>query len=319
VNYRRFGRTQLQVSRMGLGSGGHNPFGQKTGIAEAEIHRLIQRALDLGINYFDTAPPPTYLESESILGRALRKTPRHRYIISTKVTLVDAEDPNKLMAPEEIEQSIDASLRRLGLEYIDIILLGGAVTPAVYAKIANELVPVLQRLRQQGKFRFLGATEKSALDGAHEWLQKGLGDNLFDVVMVAYNLINQSAERLVFPLCQQNDVGVINIFTVRNVFSRPQRLSEVIADLIDRGLVAPNAVPPADPLGWLLDGEGDSLVSAAYRFAAGSSAVSTVMTGTLNIAHLEDNIRKIELPPLSPEKMKRLRELFGKIAEPIGN
>ena len=69
--YQRLGRTELEVSRLGLGSGGHTAFGQRIGLPESDIHWLVDRALALGINYFDTAPPPTYLDSELFLRRAL--------------------------------------------------------------------------------------------------------------------------------------------------------------------------------------------------------------------------------------------------------
>jgi len=316
--YRRLGRTELEISRMGLGSGGHTAFGQRIGMPESDIHRLVHRALDLGINYFDTAPPPTYLDSELILQRALKNIPRNRYLLSTKVPLVK-DAAGTLATPQEIVDSVENSLRRLAVTEVDLLLVGGFVSGQTYQQIANELLPVLQKLQQQGKFRFLGATEKSSDDGAHQWLTRVLRDNLVDVVMVAYNLLNQSAEQKVFPLCQKHDVGVLNIFSVRNVFSQPNRLREVIADLKQRGLLAQDAVPDDDPLGWLLDDDVDSLVNAAYRFVISQPAVSTVMTGTLNLEHLEQNVKTIQKPGLSQEKLERLRHLFGHIAEPIGN
>jgi aryl-alcohol dehydrogenase-like predicted oxidoreductase len=200
-----------------------------------------------------------------------------------------------------------------------LLLVGGYVSGQSYEQIVAELLPVLRKLQQQGKVRFLGATEKSSDDGAHHWLTRTLHDDLFEVVMVAYNMLNQSAEQEVFPLCQKNEVGVINIYSVRNVFSQPNRLREVMADLKQRHLLAQDAVPDEAPLDWLLDDEVDSLVNAAYRFVISQPAVSTVMTGTLNIEHLEENVKTVQKPGLSPDKLERLRQLFGHIAEPIGN
>lgn len=314
--YKRLGRTDLRVSLLGFGSGGLNPLGQRTGIPEADIHRLVRRALDLGINFFDTAPPPTYLDSEGILGRALEGVPRDNYVLSTKVTLAQP-DSDALLTPEQIRAGLADSLRRLRTDYIDLILIGGNV--ATYEKIRDDLIPTFRQLQQEGKFRFLGSTEKSAQDGAHEWLQLGLRDDLYDVVMSAYNLINQSAERTVFPYCQKNNVGVLNIFTVRNVFSRPARLREVLNDLVARGIVPPEAAEGTEPLEWLTHETGGSLVNAAYRFAAANPNVSTIMTGTLNPEHLADNVGIIEQAPLSAAQVARLRELFGNVAEPIGN
>jgi len=307
----------MQVSRLGLGSGGHNVFGQTTGVPEAEIHRLVHRALDLGINLFDTAPD--YLDSESILGRALQGVPRDRYLLSSKVTLATGGPAQWIASPQETVKSVEASLRRLRVPELDILLMGGFLTATNLERVVADLVPALQRLQAQGKVRYLGASEKSSDDGAHEWLQAILATNLVDVVMVAYNLINQSAERFVFPLCRQEDVGVMAIYTVRNTFSRRERLEEVIADLKRRGLLASDAVSDTDPLGWLLQGEEGSLVDVAYRFAAGNDTVSAIMTGTINPEHLEENVKTIERPPLPEEKIARLRRVFGHIAEPIGN
>lgn len=318
MHYSRLGRTNLRVSLMSLGSGGHDPFGQRhKGIPEADIHRLIHRALGLGVNLFDTAP--AYMDSELILGRALKHIPRDRYLLSTKVGLVKDAAGTELATETEIVSSVEASLRRLNVDVIDILLVGGFVSEGTYGRIVADQMPVLRRLREAGKIRYLGATEKSSDDGAHTWLARSLQDDLFDVVMVAYNLINQSAEQTVFPLCRQHDVGVMAIYTVRSVFSNPQRLQEVIADLKARDLIAPDSLPEIDPLGWLLDDDTQNLIEAAYRFVAHHDAVSTVMTGTTNVHHLENNIAMIEKPPLPVEKIDRLRQLFGHIAEPVGN
>lgn len=318
MQYRSLGRTNEQVSLLGLGSGGHDPFGQRhKGIPESDIHRLIHRAYDLGVNLFDTAP--AYLDSELILGRALQAKPRDTYLLSTKVALVKDAAGTELATEAEIVATVEASLRRMGVSEIDLLLVGGFVSAETYARIVNEQLPVLRRLQDAGKIRYLGATEKSSDDGAHEWLARGLQDDWFDVIMVAYNLMNQSAEHTVFPLCRQNDVGVMVIYTVRSVFSNPQRLREVIADFKERALIAPEALSDGEPLDWLLDEHTPSLIEAAYRFVAHHDAVTTVMTGTTSVTHLEANIVTMHKPPLPPEKINRLRQLFGHISEPVGN
>ena len=138
--------------------------------------------------------------------------------------------------------------------------------------------------------------------------------------MVGHNMINQSAQRLVFPVCQQRNIGVMNVFTVRNLFWNPPRLREVISDLKQRALLDAEDVPDDDPLGWLLqDGDCESLVEAAYRYAAYTRPVSTVMCGTLEISELEENVGTIQKGPLPEAVVARLDETFGNIAEPIGN
>lgn len=314
--YRRLGRTDLQVSLLGLGSGGQDPFGQKAGVPEAAIHKLIHRALDLGVNLFDTARG--YLDSELILGRALKEVPRDRYVVMTKLAVV-LDEKGTMASPEQISLSVEESLERMQISEIDVLLVGGALLGKHHDIFANESLPVLEKLQRQGKFRFLRATEWSAVDGAHEWLESSLGDGWFDVAMVARNLINQSAERVVFPTCQEKDLGVVNIFTVRNVFSQPDRLEEVIADMKKRGVLAEDSCPDENPLGWLLEGEVDSLPAAAYKFAAADQVVSSVLTGTIDADELEENVRTVLGPPLSQDKLERIRGLFGHIDEAVGN
>ena len=318
--YRKLGRTGLDVSIFGMGTGGSgDPLGQKSGVPESEIHRLLHRAYDLGINYFDTAPG--YMESEVILGRALEALPRERVIVSTKIALAGSMpgQPIEIMKPEAIEQDVDTSLRRLGMDHIDLLLIAVA-GPEHFDIVMNEHFPALFHLREKGKVRYFGSSEQSRSDGSHEWIQRLLPSNAIDVVMVAYNMINQSASRSVHPYCMQNDIGVINIFTVRNVFRNPDRLKEVIADLRERGLVQPDGVSGNCPLEWILvEGQASSMVEAAYRFAAYSKGVSTVMVGTLSIERLEENVRSIEKGPLAPETVRKLRTTFAKVAEPVGN
>jgi len=314
--YRRLGRTGLEVSLLSLGTGGPNQFGQASGVPESDIHRLVHRALDLGINLFDSSPG--YGDSELILGRALKGVPRDHYLVSTKMR-IDAGMWDDVVTPEAVVKSVENSLRRLQVSELDVFLVAGWPKPRAYERIIDELLPVLDRLRQQGRFRYLGASEASRYDGAHEWLARGLRDDLFDVVMVAYNMINQCAEREVFPLCRKNDVGTMIIFAVRKLFNRPERLKEVIAALQKRSLIAQGALPVDDPLGWVLGDGADSLIDAAYKFCAGNEDVSTVLTGTNSIDHLQENLGAVSGPPLAEEMVEQLRFLFQGIAQPIGN
>jgi L-galactose dehydrogenase len=315
--YRGLGRTNLDVSLLSLGSGGPNQFGQTAGIPETEIHRLVHRALDLGINLFDTATG--YGDSELILARALKGVPRDRYLISTKVALDRGVVHNAVVPPEEVVAAVENSLTRLQVSEIDILLVTGWPKPETYKRIVNDTFPVLRRLQRDGRIRFLGATEASRYDGGHEWLCRGLRDDLFDTIMVAYNMINQCAEREVLPLCKQNDVGTQIIFAVRKVFNNPERLRQVVTELKTKDIVAQDAVPDNDPLAWLVKDGVSSITSAAYKFCATHEAVSTVMTGTVNIEHLEENVDTILGPPLPAQDLERLRQVFGCVAEAVGN
>ena len=320
MNYRILGRTGLTVSLMGMGTGGaSDPLGQQSGRPESDIHALLHRAYDLGINLFDTAPG--YLESEVILGRALRMLPREKLVISTKIALAGGMPghPLKIMPPEDIEPAVERSLERLQMTHVDLMLVGIA-GPEHYPYFVDAQLPVLLRLKDAGKVRFLGSSEQSRSDGAHAWLQKILPDGTLDVAMVAHNLINQSAQRTVFPLCQAMNLGVINVFTVRRALSDPVRLGEVIRDLKARGVVAADAVPDDQPLDWLLTGtDVASVIEAAYRFSAYTPGVTAVMNGSSVHEKLEQNVRSVLKGPLPSACVERLHAIFGQVAEPVGN
>ena len=308
------------MSIVGMGSGGGpDPLGQASGVPETEVHALIHRAYDLGITYFDTSP--SYMESEAILGRALKSLPRDKLIISTKIALASGNpgEPIRVMHAHEVAAAVDRSLRRLQTDYLDIMLLAVAGAEHLDA-VVNDHIPVLQGLQKAGKIRFLGSSEVSRDDGSHEWLKSILPTGLIDVAMVAHNIINQCAQAEVFPYCVKNDIGVINIFTVRRVFGIPGRLEEVLADLMKRKVVDRDAIDLEQPLEFLLsDGEIDSLIEAAYRYAAYTPGVTTVMNGTNEIPWLEENVRNLQKGPISDKKRERLKSIFFRVAEPIGN
>jgi len=314
---RTLGRTGLEISVMGMGSGGHDPLGQKSGRPVEEMRRLLRRARELGINYFDTSPG--YLESEVILGSVLREFPRDEIVVSTKIALAGGHsDDVNVMSKQDVRDSVDSSLERLGLDYIDVMLMAVA-GPEYYDPVVNDHLPVLERCKQDGKIRFIGSSEQTRSDGSHEWLQRILPTGAVEVAMVGHNMINQSAEHTVFPYCIQHDIGVLNIFTVRNLFWNPPRLKEVIADLVARGKVDGTALGADAPLDWLLTDDVESLVEAAYRYALHTEGVTAVMCGTIEQSELEANVKTFEKGPLPSDLRQRLTELFGDIDEAIGN
>ena len=317
--YRTLGRTGLRVSILGMGTGGPNLLGQSLGRDESEMRALLHRAFDLGINLFDTARE--YLDSEVILGRALEDLPRADVVVSTKFAAVLAVDSGvEIKSAAEVVETVEESLSRLRLSEIDVVMVGGLLTPESAAAVLEEQVPALERLRREGKVRHVGSTEASSSDGAHDWLRHALPADVFDVVMVGHNMLNQSASRNVFPACVDRNVGVMNIYTSRRVMSDPRRLREVLADLAVRGVVSDDVASAEEPLGWLIEsGEAGTLVEAAYRYATYTEGVSTVMTGTIDPVHLEQNVESVLMGPLSAEAIERLRSEFGAVTDPIGN
>ena len=184
MDYRTLGRTGLRVSLMGMGTGGPSNFGQSTGVPEDEIKRLVRRALDLGINFFDSSA--AYKESEAILGRALEGVPRDEYILATKF---HATRDDWMATQEEIVASVDRSLERLKVESVEIMQFHG-VAPEDYRRTIDGLMPTVLRLQEQGKFQYIGITETYARDPRHEMFPVALEEDLFDTAMVGYNLLS---------------------------------------------------------------------------------------------------------------------------------
>lgn len=313
MRYRRLGRTGLRVSLLGLGTGGPSQFGQATGVEETTVVRMLKRALDLGVNFIDSSAQ--YGDSESMLGKILAKIPRSDFIISTKfASVLDGRVPS---APEVIE-SVEKSLKRLRIDVIDLLQFHGVI-PSYYDTVMDVQLEAAVRLVEQGKCRFLGLSENYTQDHFHIAVSRALSDKHFDAFMIAYSILSPSAESVVLDDCRKNNVGVIDMVAVRRGLSRPEHLCERLKDAMQRGVIDSGSVDLVDPLGWLLEEGVSSLPAAGYKFAAAHPAVSTVLTGTADITHLEENVAAVNSPQLSMEAMSRIRHIFGGVRENLGD
>ncbi len=314
MQYVTLGRTGLKASRLGLGCGGVSKLGLRAGGSQQGAERLVKRALELGVNLFDTAE--TY-GTEELLGRALKGVPRDEVIISSKKAATDADD--KLVSGEEFLRGLEGSLRRLGTDYVDLYHVH-ALMPGEYDHALKEIVPAMLRAREAGKLRFIGVTEEFIYDPGHEMLARALADDVWDAVMVGLNMLNPSARGRVFPLTAAKGVGTLVMFAVRRALSRPEKLREVLDTLKERGLLESGKLDVNDPLGFLVgEGKAGSVVEAAYRFCRGEAGADVVLSGTGSVAHLEANVRAVSAPPLPEDLLARLEELFGEADCVSGN
>jgi L-galactose dehydrogenase len=314
MEYTTLGRTGLNVSVVGLGCGGPSRLGLRDGSGSTDhAVALIRHALDRGVSFLDTAEA---YGTEAIVGKAIRTLPRDKVIISTKKTL---PPPNLSNLNQEVSRGLEESLRQLGTDYVDIYHLHG-VEPKDYEYAKNRLMPVMRRLKEEGKVRFIGATEGFVQDQRHQMFRESLKEDLWDVVMVGFNLLNPSARRNVFPETQQRHVGTLNMFAVRRALSQPQRLQQLIAELVKKGEIPSGELNPEDPLDFLFTGsDAATLPEAAYRFCRHEPGVDVVLTGTGDPAHLEENIAAILKPPLPATVLNKLAALFGKLDHLTGN
>jgi aryl-alcohol dehydrogenase-like predicted oxidoreductase len=304
MQYTTLGRTGLRVSVAGLGCGGSSRLGSAWGKSEAESVTLVRHAIDLGVNFLDTAAA---YGTEAIVGKAIKGLPRHRVVVATKAQI---RQEGRLRSAKEVIGSLDASLRSLGTDHVDLFQLHG-VPPTAYDHAMEQLVPALQEEQQKGKFRYLGITETAPNDPKHLMLQRAVHDDCWQVVMLAFHMMNQGARESVFPQTMERRVGTLLMFVVRSLFSVPGRLQDTMRKLAALGRVPDWLAEREQPLDFLIHGDTTSVIDAAYRYARHEPGANVVLFGTGDVEHLKSNVESILKPPLPAEDTARLNALFG--------
>jgi aryl-alcohol dehydrogenase-like predicted oxidoreductase len=305
MEYTTLGRTDLKVSVAGLGCGGPSRLGRRAGASQKQAIDLIHHAIDLGINFFDTAH---VYGTEEVLGAALASVPRDSVIVSTKYAAVG-------VSAEQIVARLDDSLRALETDYVDVFHLHG-VKPKDYDHALKILAPALLRERERGKIRFLGITESLTLDPEQTVLQRALDDGCWDVIMILFNMMHQGAHTSVVARSNERNIGTLIMSAVRSLFSSPVLLTQTIKELVAAGRVPATLGETNDPLGFLVHERGaDSVIDAAYRFARHAPGADVVLFGTGSSAHMEANISSLLKPPLPKADLDRLADLFGHLRD----
>jgi len=309
VDYVPFGRTGLNVSVMGIGCGGPSRIGQSTDKSDAESIAIVRTALDAGVNFIDTAEA---YRTEALVGDALQGVDRSKIVISTKKSY------RKEISPDLVRKGVEASLKRLQTDYIDIYNLHG-VGPGDYPMLRDEILPTFFDLRAEGKIRFIGVSEMFNEDKRHQMMVDSLPDDVWDVAMIGFNILNQTARETVFPLTIKQGIAIQIMFAVRRALSQPEKLIAAVQELVDQGQLDPTELDMQNPLGFVLE-ESDavSIVDAAYRFCRYEPGVHVVLSGTGNPAHLQANIDSLCRPPLPDEVVHKLRHIFRNASAATG-
>lgn len=311
MDYRPFGRTGLNVSVIGLGGGGASRLGLGTGSSFDEAVAVVARAVDLGINYFDTAAD---YDTEEVIGKGL-EAHRSEVMVSSKAS--PRISRHEMSTRKRLRESLEGSLLKLRTDYLDVFHLH-RVSLGEYEYCASELLPELMALRDEGKIRCLGISESNSSDPEHLMLQRALEDDCWDAVMVGFNLFNQSARTAVIARSAETDRAVEIMASARSEFSQPSLLAAAIAGLVESGDIAPELAEAGDPLALMgSSGNVESLTELSYRFALSQPGVSTILVGTGKIDHLEENVRVIARGPLPGDLTQRLASLFGHLARPV--
>ena len=319
---RTLGRTGLEVNPLGFGCGAVG--GLMTRGAARDQERAVARALELGINYFDTAPIYGDGESEKSLGRVWKALRPPAYV-GTKVRLAPDERGRIAAA---VPAALEASLQRLQMERVDLLQLHNVIDPAhprgVDARqVLEEVVPALDKLKQAGKVRFYGIT---AL-GDTASLSKVIEARALDTAQVCLNLLNPSAAGPVpkgfpaqdfdglLPRARGAGVGAIVIRVLAGgALSGTETRHAVAAPEVEPIASGPDYVADVRR-GRTLDalvreGHVGSVVEAALRFPLSSPGVSTVLVGYSTLDHLEYAAASMAKGPLPPAALQRLAEIW---------
>ena len=303
MEYKNLGRTGLKVSVACLGCGGSSALGRSKGKTEEHSINLVKAAIDLGINFFDTA---NVYGTEKIVGKAIKNINRDKVIISTKHHVATKD---KQIGLKYIIAGLDNSLKELKTDYIDVFHLHG-VAPKNY-DFALKLVPKLLKEKEKGKFRFLGITESSPIDPEQITITKALDDQCFDVTMFALSIMNHNAKKNILPKSISQNIGTMIMFAVRSVFSIPGRLELDINRLVQNNELPNWFIKEKNPLEFILKDSGaKSIIDECYRYARHQEGVDTVLFGTSNLNHLNKNIKSILAPKLSAESIKKIEHYF---------
>ena len=327
MDYRPLGSTGIRVSEIGFGCG--NVGGLMIRGEHGDQVKAAARAMELGINYFDTAPSYGDGQSEINLGRVLKELSADVYV-GTKFR-VTTHEPGRIRG--NVIASVEESLTRLQREQVDLIQMhnhvasmaeDGSVTPE---EALGEAVDALRELREQGKVRFWGVTAVGETAALHRVIDSAT----LHTVQSVYNLVNPSAGSSVPPGFDMPDYG--NLIERASANGMGVLVIRVLAAgaLTGEATRHPVAVPSVAPIGSgqdyghdlarsgdfrFLQREGyvDNLVEASLRFALGNAGVSSVLVGYSSLEHLEQAVEFAARGPLPPEAMGRLTQVWAGFA-----
>lgn len=303
MTYTTLGRTGLRVSRVGLGAGGPSRLGQATDADQAAIERLIGRALDLGVNFIDTARG---YGTEAAIGRALQALDGADVVVATKAwcyATTDVTGPREQPVTDArvVIDSVEESLRHLRRERIDVFQFHG-VPPGALDAFVERLLPVAEQLREQGKVRYIGVSEHPGVDPTQDMATRACDSGLWDTVMVQYGVFDQAARTCCFPAARRQDVGVICMSAARRALVDEAALARVL-----EGLKA--GMP--DDLRHLLGEPPATWADLGFAFAAACDDIDVVLVGTGSPEHFEASARAIVEAPIAAPHLDWLRERFG--------
>jgi len=311
MRYRRFGRTGWEVSELGYGMWS---MGGWSGSDDEESLRSLQRAVELGVNFFDTAFVYGDGHSEGLLGQLVRANPGRRLYTASKVPPKNRKWPSQrgstleeTFPPDYVEEYVHLSLKNLGLERVDLMQFhvweDAWLEDGRWSKRLDEL-------RSQGLIGAFGIS----INRWEPWNGvRAVQTGLIDAVQVIYNIFDQNPEDELFPACREQDVAVIarvpfDEGTLTGTLTKESTWPE--GDWRNTYFVPENLIPSverADALKPVAERAGLTMPEMALRFILSEPTVSTIIPGMRKLKNVESNAAASDAGPLPPELLEELR------------
>lgn len=314
MEYRAFGRTGMDVSAIGFGcweiGGGYGHFD------ESDVFKAVQRALDLGINLFDTAEGYGFGQSEEILGKALG-TRRDEAIVVTKFGILKDDDGNwyRDSSRESALAAIDRSLKALGTDYVDVYLIHWPDKDVPL----EESMGALEEIVQAGKARFVGVSNFRP-----DQIETCMETRRVDITQYGYHMFDRRLEREVFPTIAEHGIGLMTYgslahglltgtFTADTTFDESDWRSNGIAfniplfteEVFARNVAAVNDLKP------IAARHGKTMAQLALRWALRNPVVSVALIGFRRPEEVEENVAGLDLT-LDQETLDEIEAVFAK-------
>jgi L-galactose dehydrogenase len=296
MEYRTLGKTNLQVSVLGFGG---SPLGGVfRQIDESEAVKTVQAAITGGVNYFDTAPFYGLTKAEEVLGRALKGVPRDQFYLATKVGRYGEHEFD--FSVERTLESVDQSLTRLGIEYVDVIQCHD-IEYGSLRQIVDETIPALRQVIAQGKARFIGITGFPLTIYAPVLSQTSV-----DVVLsYCHYSLNNTRLSEILPLFEKHGIGVIN------------------ASPLAMGLLTDQGPPDWHPAGkeikaccaraaQLCRERNWDLAELALQFSLANPRVHTTLVGMATREELKRNL-KAAARPLQTDVIEQVQQILSSV------
>ena len=322
MRYRNLGRTEMRVSEISLGTWA---FGGDWGsVGEDDAYAALNRAVDLGVNFLDTADVYGDGRSERLIARLLKDRPDEEILVATKAGR--RLDPHTAEGYdyENLSSFVERSLKNLEVEALDLLQLH---CPPTEAYRQDSTFEALDKLKQDGKVRHYGVSVEKV-----EEARMALGYPGVETVQIIFNIFRQKPAEAFFPLAEEREIGILarvplasgllsgKMSRDRDFSSDDHRFFNRNGEAFDRGetfagVDFETGLRAAEELKGLVP-EGHTLAQFALRWILMHPAVSCAIPGGKNPSQVEDNVAAAAMPPLDEETMGRVKENYDRSVRP---